>query len=135
MPTTAPWPSTDRWLSGLSMTTGAVLLVIGMRFLLTPEDAADFFGLEQPTTPHHLHYVVALRDLWIAGILIGLGLWREWRPLALTLGLAAVVCFADAVVVTRATGWPEPVAFHSVSGVFCAGLAVACWRRFIRPTT
>jgi hypothetical protein len=128
MPTQASWPS-DHWISGLAIATGVVLLAIGVRFLLVPVDAADFFGIEQPQSPHHLHYVIGVRDLWLGLILIGLGWWREWRALTLTVGLAALVCFADAAIVARATGWAEAIAFHCASGVFCAGLAWACWQR------
>ena len=123
------WLPADRWLAGLAIVTGTVLLVIGVRFLAVPEDAADVFGIEVPTTPHHLHYVIAVRDLWLAALLIGFGIWRDWRALALTLATGALVCFADSLIVARATGWPEAIAFHAASGCFCSWLAWSCWRR------
>ena len=121
----------DRWLAGLSIATGVVLFVIGVRFGVVPDDAADFFGLDTTGGPHHLHYVVAVRDLWLAVLLIGFGVWRDWRALALTLAPGALVCFADSLIVARATGWPEAVAFHAVSGCFCTWLAWLCWRRWV----
>ena len=119
----------DRWLAGLSIATGAVLLVIGIRFLAFPHDAADFFGLET-TGAADLHSVIGVRDLWLALLLIGFGVWRDWRALALALGLGALVCFADSVIVARATGWLEPIAFHAASGCFCTWLASMAWRRY-----
>lgn len=116
-----------RWLQGFTIVVGLVLLVIGLRFALVPRSAARFFGLDTPAAaPAHLHYVVALRDIWLALIIIGLAWWHQWCSAALWLGLGAMVCFADAVIVAHATGWPRAIAFHVVCGLFCAGGAIAC---------
>lgn len=117
-----------RWLQGLAIVTGIVLGVIGVRFGLVPRSAARFFGLDTPASPAHLHHVVAVRDLWLAALVIALAMLREWRALALWLGLAAMACFADAMIVADATGWARSIAFHLASGVFCLGLAAGCWR-------
>ena len=119
----------DDWLSRLSIATGIVLFVIGVRFLVVPEDAADFFGVEGTTAPFHLHGVIALRDLWLAVLLIGFGMWRDWRALALTLSSGALVCFADSSIVARAGGPIEAIGFHAISGCFCALVAWNAWRR------
>ena len=63
------------------------LLVIGVRFLTVPHQAARFFGLANPPGAIRPASCVALRDLWLAVLLIGLAALREWRALALCLGL------------------------------------------------
>lgn len=117
-----------RWLQALAIATGIVLGVIGVRFGLVPRSAARFFGLDTPASPAHMHYVVSVRDLWLAALVIALAVLREWRALALWLGLAALACFADALIVTDAAGQARAILFHVASGLFCLGLTVACWR-------
>ncbi len=116
------------WLQGLAIAAGVALGVIGMRFGLVPRSAARFFGLDTPASPAHLHQVVAVRDLWLAALVVALAGLREWRALALWLGLAAMACFADAMIVADATGWARSILFHLASGLFCMGLAIGCWR-------
>ena len=117
-----------RWLQCLAIATGLALGFIGLRFGFVPRSAARFFGLDTPASPAHLHQVVAVRDLWLAALVIALAGLREWRALALWLGLPSMACFADALIVTDATGWMRSVLFHVASGLFCLGLAVGCWR-------
>jgi Domain of unknown function (DUF4267) len=106
---------------------GAVLALIGVRFLVWPEAASRFFGISARPEGFELHHVVALRDLWLGALAIGLAGLREWRALALWLGLGTLVCFGDAVIVAGATGKGLAVAFHVVSGVVCAALAWWAW--------
>lgn len=113
----------------LAIAMGVALLVIGVRFLVVPERAGQFFGIGRPAGPHDLHYVVALRDLWIAGILIALAVMEEWRALAVAVGLGALVCFGDSVIAFYSSRQVWSVLFHVASGIFCTGLAAACWRR------
>jgi hypothetical protein len=117
-----------RWLQGLAIATGLVLGAIGLRFGFVPRSAARFFGLDTPASPAHLHQVVAVRDLWLGALLIALAVLREWRAVALWLGLASLACFSDALIVADATGWMRSILFHMAAGVFCMGLAVGCWR-------
>lgn len=116
-------------LKVLAIGTGLALLVIGIRFLVVPERAAQFFGLGRPGGAYDLHYVVALRDLWLALLLIGMAVMEEWRALALALGLGALVCFGDALIVAGSSGRIWPLLFHTCSGVFCSVLAGLCWQR------
>ncbi len=138
MPRTARAPMKThvrrRWLQGLAIVTGIVLGVIGLRFGIVPRAAARFFGLDTPASPAHLHYVVAVRDLWLAALVIALALLREWRALALWLGFGAMVCFADALIVMDATAWTRSIVFHVASGMFCLGLAIGCWREAARQS-
>lgn len=124
--------ASDYWLLGLAVACGVVLLVIGIRFLVVPRQAARFFGIDNPSGPLDMHLVVSLRDLWLAALLIGLALLREWRALAMCLGLGAVVCLGDAAIVARSSGRVAAIAFHLASGIYCGAIAWAAWRRHVR---
>lgn len=126
--------SGDRWVIGLSVAAGVALLVIGIRFLVVPDAAARFFGLSSPPGKFDLHLVVALRDLWLALLMIGLAWLQEWRALGVCLGLGAAVCLGDAAIVAASSGRLSAVAFHVGSGIYCGALAWACLqRRALRP--
>lgn len=111
----------------LSLFTGLVLSIIGVRFFAVPEQAAFTFGLGGVQDGHSLHHVIAARDLWLGGLAIAFALLREWRSLALWFGLAALVCFTDATIVSSAGGPLAAILFHTMSGVFCAILTQRCW--------
>lgn len=129
---TAPPPpklrTSERWIIGLSVAAGVALLVIGVRFLLLPHQASRFFGLSSPPREFDLHKVIALRDLWLAILLISLATFREWRALSICLGLGALVCLADSLIVMFSSGRPSAVIFHLASGIYCGALAWASWR-------
>ncbi len=130
---TGKWRAADRWVAGLGMAAGVALGVIGVRFLIVPQHAANFFGLTNPPGRFDLHLMVALRDLWLAGMLVALAVMREWRPLAICLGLGAAVCLGDAAIVAGSSGRTSAVAFHLASGVYCGVLCWAAWRRAEMP--
>ena len=108
---------------------GAALVIIGIRFQFWPDAAARFFGIGLRPAGTELHSVVALRDIWLGALALGLAAWREWRALALWCGLGALVCWGDAALVVSAGGKAPAIMFHSLSGVACALIAVACWAR------
>lgn len=120
-----------RVLRILAASTGVVLLIIGMRFLLVPHQAARFFGLAPGTGSADPHYVIGVRDIWLAAIIIILAALSDWRGLAIWLGLGVFVCIADAAIAAHASGKALAVAFHLMSGVYCGALALACWRAHI----
>jgi fatty-acid desaturase len=117
-----------RHLLWLGVFAGVVLAVIGVRFLVDPRAAQHTFGLGKEIVGRELHQVIGLRDLWLGALAILLAALRDWRGLALWLGLGVVVCVADAAVVASVTGKWWAVAFHLGSAVFCGWLGVACWR-------
>lgn len=123
------WRPDSGLVKTLAVLTGLALLAIGIRFLVDPSRAAQFFGIGRPGGAFDLHYVVGLRDLWLAGLLIGLALMAQWRALSLALALGALVCFGDSAIAAASSGRGVSIVFHAASGVFCAGLAWACWRR------
>ncbi len=119
----------------LAIATGVVLSLIGVRFLITPEAAATFFGIDRRNPEFAPHAAIALRDLWLGLLVVVFAILRDWRAVALWLGLATLVCFGDAMIAATSSGRWVSVAFHSASGLFCAALAAAAWRLSRRITT
>ena len=115
----------------LAALTGVVLLVIGIRFLIVPHQASRFFGITAAVAPGSadLHYVIGFRDIWLAAIVIVLSALKDWRGLAIWMGLGALVCMGDAAIAAQSSAKVFPVAFHLASGFFCAALAAACLRQ------
>lgn len=115
----------------LTTLTGVVLLVIGIRFLLVPHQASRFFGIATAAAPGStdLHYVIGVRDIWLAAIVIVLSALEDWRGLTIWMGLGVLVCAGDAAIAAQSSAKALPVAFHLASGLFCGALAVACWRK------
>lgn len=116
----------------LAASTGLVLLLIGMRFLFVPQKAARFFGIAAAAadTAPELSYVIGLRDIWLALLVLVLSAIEDWRGLALWLGLGACVCFGDAAIAAYSSGRALSVGFHLASGLYCGVLALACWRQY-----
>ncbi|MGL4397564.1 MAG: DUF4267 domain-containing protein [Hyphomicrobium sp.] len=111
----------------LALGGGVLLSVIGIRFLVVPEQAARTFGLAKDLVGTELHDVIALRDLWLGLLAIALAWLKEWRALALWFGFGAGVCFGDAMIAATSGGRPAPVLFHMICGLACAVLARASW--------
>ena len=113
----------------LAIATGVVLCLIGIRFLADPRSAAFFFGIDKQNPGFAPHAAIGLRDLWLGLLLVAFAFLRDWRAIALWLGFAAIVCFSDAVIAATSSGRGSAVAFHTVSGVFCAALGWMAWSR------
>jgi hypothetical protein len=111
-----------------SIATGAVLCAIGLRFLVLPEIAAEFFGIDQRMPGIAPHAAIALRDLWLGLLLITFAVFQKWQEIAIWLGIGALVCLGDASIAMMSSGRWVSVSFHVASGVFCAWLAIAAWR-------
>jgi hypothetical protein len=118
----------ERWILGICIAGGVLLAVIGIRYLLVPEQAARTFGVPGRPAGYELHYIIGLRNLWLGLLAVGFALIRQWRALALWFALGTIVCFADAYIAGTSTGRLPQVAFHIGCGVACAGLAAALWR-------
>jgi hypothetical protein len=107
---------------------GVLLAVIGVRYLLLPEQAALTFGVPRRPTGHELYYIIGLRNLWLGLLAIGLALMRQWKGLVLWFGMGALVCFADAAIAAGSAGrWPH-IAFHVGCGIACVALALMAAR-------
>lgn len=123
-----PHTTVIRIVFWLSIATGAVLFAIGLRFLILPEIAAGFFGIDQSTPGNAPHAAIALRDMWLGLLLIAFAVLQQWRAIALWLGFGAFVCFGDATIAMISSGRLLSVSFHVTSGFFLVCLAAITWR-------
>ncbi|CFX43892.1 conserved membrane protein of unknown function [Candidatus Filomicrobium marinum] len=112
----------------LAVIAGALLTLIGIRFLLVPDSAAKTFGLTPAMAGAQLHAIIGLRDIWLGALAIAFALLGQWRALALWFLFGVLVCWADAAIVATSGGPRLAIAFHTGSGVFCLVLGVAAWR-------
>jgi len=117
-----------RHIVWLGVLAGAALAVIGARFMVLPGPATWSFGLGKGPFGAELQTIIGLRDLWLGGLGIAFAALREWRALALWLGLGALVCVADAALVWNATGKWWAIGFHLGAAVFCGWLGIAAAR-------
>jgi len=113
----------------LGVFAGGLLFLIGVRFLVMPDQAIFTFGLGDAPEGPALHYVIGLRDLWLGALAIAFALLHEWRALALWLLMGALVCWADAAIVATNNGPALALAFHIGSGLFCLAVGLGAWRR------
>jgi hypothetical protein len=118
----------QRWVLAICLAGGALLTVIGVRYLVVPNSAAFTFGVADPPAGHELHYIIGLRNVWLGLLAIGFAALRQWRALALWFGIGTVVCFADAAIAATSSGRLPQVAFHIGSGIACLVLTLAILR-------
>ncbi len=111
-----------------SILAGLLLAVIGVRFLVVPDQAARTFGLAKVISGSELQFIIGLRDVWLGGLAVAFAVLKEWRALALWFGLGTLVCFSDAAIAATSSGRTGPVVFHLVCGVACAVIAALSWR-------
>jgi hypothetical protein len=107
---------------------GVAMLVIGVRFMIVPEQAAKFFGVGARPQGYELYSAVGLRDVWVGALVIAFAWTRQWLALILWFATAAVVCFGDAILVASHGGRPSAIAFHAGSGVICCLIAAATYK-------
>ncbi len=119
----------------LAIATGVMLGLIGVRFLVSPGPAAFFFGIDKNAPGFAPHAAIGLRDLWLGALLVVFAVLRDWRAVALWLGLAMLVCFSDSLIAATSSGRMWSVVFHVASGVFCGVLAWFAWRLAAYRTT
>ena len=106
---------------------GAVLCIIGLRFLLMPEAALRFFGITRSFDGFAVHAIVGLRDLWLGAIVIATA-WRgDIRGLGIWFALGACVCSADGAIVAGDGGPALSIGFHVGCGILCVILAGISW--------
>lgn len=111
----------------LSVAGGVALCVIGLRFLVVPEAAATFFGIDKRSPGFAPHAAIALRDLWLGLLLIAFALRHDWSSVGFWFGLGSLVCFGDAAIAASSSGRWGSIAFHAVSGLSCLAIAAVVW--------
>ena len=119
--------SSERWMLAICLLAGALLTIIGIRYLVSPNAAARAFGVGGPGG-YDLHTIIGLRNVWLGLLAIGLAVLHQWRALALWFGLGTVVCFADAGIAAASSGKLAPVAFHVGAGFACLALTLVTLR-------
>ncbi len=121
---------THRHVVWLGVFGGALLFIIGVRFMIVPDSALFTFGLgSAPQDSKAVHYVIGLRDLWLGALAVAFALLRDWRALGLWFLMGTLVCWSDAAIVASNNGPNLAVAFHTAAGIFCAALGWGAWRR------
>ena len=118
----------ERWALVVCLLGGSLLIVIGIRYFVLPEQAARTFGVPGRAVGYEFHYIIGLRNVWLGLLAIAFAALREWRALALWFALGTIVCFADAAIAASSTGRLPQVAFHVACGFACVALAIVCWR-------
>jgi len=117
-----------RWIVVLGVLGGLLLTVIGIRYLLIPEQAARLFGVPGRPAGYELHYIIGIRNIWLGVLAVAFAALRLWSALTLWFATGTIVCFADAVIAASSGGRPTSVAFHVACGLACAVLAVVAWK-------
>lgn len=85
---------------GLTLITGLLLVVIGIRFFLVPEAAELAFGIQTPTgNDFSFHYIKAGRDLATGLAIILLLLTNNLRSLGIMLLVFTIVPVVDFLIV------------------------------------
>jgi hypothetical protein len=116
------------WLTILS---GLTLVFIGLRFFLLPETAETAFGIHLDTHgDFSFHYIKAIRDIFAGLLFTLLLLSKEWKALAITLLLGAIIPTVDMLIVMShphyVTARIYPHLFAIILGI---GLGVAFLRQ------
>ncbi|NUP08087.1 MAG: DUF4267 domain-containing protein [Polyangiaceae bacterium] len=99
---------------------GAMLVLIGARFLLVPEAAAEAFGVPMTDLTAYPQ-AKGIRDL-VFGVLLGtFFLMRERRAAAVLMLVGSVIAVADGFIVLAARGvQPGFLAIHWGTAIVCA---------------
>ncbi len=127
-------PRRDQRILALAGLAALAVTLVGLRFLIWPDEAARFFGLIGRPNGFQLHAVVALRDLWLGLLALGLVWMGQWRALTLWLVLGALVSFGNAGIVFGANGKLAGIALHFAAGLFLTTLAALAYRRAVRTS-
>jgi hypothetical protein len=88
-----------------TLTTGLLMVFIGLRFLISPVVAEAAYGIHVPTNnDFSFHYIKGIRDLFSGLILIFLLLLKEFRALGVILLTSVIIPSLDFMNVLAAPG-------------------------------
>ncbi|QJD77652.1 DUF4267 domain-containing protein [Spirosoma rhododendri] len=91
-----------RWAKIAGYTFGALLMFIGLRFLIMPQAAERGFGLIYDQSAYSFHYIKGIRDIF-SGLILAIFTYMNWRlPLAVTLLAGSLIPTVDMLVVMTA---------------------------------
>ena len=118
---------------GLTFITGALLMFIGARFLLSPEVAEQAFGIQTVTgNDFSFHYIKGIRDLSVGIAILVLLLTHTQRGLAILLLTASFVPVADFLIVLHAPGHLTTHLYPHLTAIVL-GLVLGCYYLFTAP--
>lgn len=115
----------ERGLLIISGLVGLGLIFIGIRFLAAPETGERGYGLNfSENADYSFHYIKGIRDLFCGTLILALTFWKRRAELALTLGLGAMIPFADFLIILNAPNSnPAALWIHGVTAIVLVALA------------
>jgi hypothetical protein len=127
-----PWSDVRLWLA---LALAVIFVLLGLLFVLAPDAGAALFGLSAQIS-ETLSYVVALgiRDIVLGG-LIGAMAFQGRRPLAVLLGISAIIPVFDVLLVASVEGFSSilNVLVHALAGGVLATLSIMLFRTKRHP--
>ncbi|SHN10370.1 DUF4267 domain-containing protein [Chitinophaga sp. CF418] len=115
---------------GLAFITGALLIFIGARFLLSPDVAEQAFGIQTVTgNDFSFHYIKGIRDLSAGVAILAMLLTHTQRGLAIMLLTASIVPVTDFLIVLHAPGHLSAHLYPHLTAVVL-GLVLGCYYLF-----
>lgn len=122
----------------LTISSGLVLVYIGLKFLLQPEAGEAGFGLHfQENGDYSFHYIKGIRDLFAGIIIVLLAAMNERKALVVVLLAGCLVPFVDMTLVLQATHGNVMTAMpHIIAIILIAITAAGTWfsgRKAILP--
>ena len=117
---------------GLTFITGALLVFIGARFLLSPAVAEQAFGIQTVTNDFSFHYIKGIRDLAVGIAILAMLLTHTQRGLGILLLTASIVPVADFLIALNAPGHLTSHLYPHLTAVVL-GLVLGCYYLFTAP--
>ncbi len=117
---------------GLTFITGALLVFIGARFLLSPNVAEQAFGIQTVTNDFSFHYIKGIRDLAVGIAILAMLLTHTQRGLGILLLTASLVPVADFMIVLNAPGHLTSYLYPHLTAIVL-GLVLGCYYLFTAP--
>ncbi|SDH47564.1 DUF4267 domain-containing protein [Chitinophaga filiformis] len=116
----------------LTFITGALLVFIGARFLLSPNVAEQAFGIQTVTNDFSFHYIKGIRDLAVGIAILAMLLTHTQRGLGILLLTASLVPVADFLIVLNAPGHLTSHLYPHLTAIVL-GLVLGCYYLFTAP--
>lgn len=90
---------------GLTLITGILLIIIGVRFFLVPQEAELAFGIKTATgADYSFHYIKGIRDLSVGMVTLIMLFARTQRGLGILLLTMTLVPLTDFLIVLNTPG-------------------------------
>jgi hypothetical protein len=118
---------------GLTFITGALLIFIGARFLISPDVAEQAFGIQTVTgNDFSFHYIKGIRDLSVGIAILAMLLTHTHRGLAILLLTVSLVPLVDFLIVLHAPGHLNAYLYPHLTAIVL-GLVLGFYYLFTAP--